>query len=99
MQPPGQAQDLGQQITAAAKSAPQGWEVAHTLDACGLLCPEPVMLLHRHVAQIRSGQVLRMLATDPSTRRDVPRFCTFLGHQLLKHEEQQEHYCYYIRKG
>ncbi len=69
------------------------------LDAAGLLCPEPVMLLHNHMASLRPGQVLRLRATDPSTCRDVPKFCTFLGHELLEQEEQGAHYYYCIRKG
>jgi tRNA 2-thiouridine synthesizing protein A len=69
-----------------------------TLDACGLFCPEPVMLLHKKIRDIEAGQVLEILATDPSTTRDVPKFCLFLGHELLEHSEQDGQYRYLIRK-
>lgn len=74
--------------------------VEHTLDATGLMCPEPVMLLHRKVREMASGDELAVLATDPSTQRDIPKFCTFLGHELLLAEERETGQFYYrIRKA
>lgn len=67
------------------------------LDATGLLCPEPVMLLHRKVRGLPDGAVLEVIATDPSTQRDVPKFCTFLGHELLSSGVRGETYRYYIK--
>lgn len=69
-----------------------------TLDARGLLCPEPVMMLHKAVRQLQAGQVLQVLATDPSTQRDIPKFCTFLEHSLLHCTEQGGEFNYWIRK-
>lgn len=74
-------------------------EAAHELDARGLRCPEPVMLLHRAMAGLAVGQRLRVVATDPSTERDIPRFCRFLGHELLERRCEREHYVYLLRKG
>lgn len=68
------------------------------LDARGLFCPEPVMMLHQAVRRLQAGQVLQVLATDPSTQRDIPKFCSFLGHSLLQADEQQGQYHYWIRK-
>ncbi len=55
----------------------------HFLDTKGLICPEPVMLLHRAIRKIASGEVLLLESTDPSSTRDVPKFCLHLGHELL----------------
>ncbi len=73
----------------------------HLLDAIGLYCPEPVMMLHNKVREIDSGDVLLVLASDPSTQRDIPKFCAFLGHELVKqiNESEKEIFSYYIRKG
>ncbi|MGY8869442.1 MAG: sulfurtransferase TusA [Pseudomonadales bacterium] len=73
----------------------------HLLDATGLYCPEPVMMLHNKVREIEIGEVLLVLATDPSTQRDIPKFCTFLGHELVEqvNECENETFSYYIRKG
>ena len=57
------------------------------VDACGLRCPEPLMLLHREMRALRVGGLLRLIADDPSTRRDVLRFCRHLGHELLSAPE------------
>ena len=42
-----------------------------TLDATGLNCPEPVMMLHQHIRDLVPGGLLKVIATDPSTRRDI----------------------------
>lgn len=70
-----------------------------TLDASGLFCPEPVMLLHHKIRDIETGALLKLLATDPSTQRDVPKFCIFLGHELVAQQVQDKQFLYYIRKG
>jgi tRNA 2-thiouridine synthesizing protein A len=72
--------------------------VYETLDACGLLCPEPVMMLHNKIRDINAGQVLEVIATDPSTVRDIPKFCDFLGHLLLEQTEREQTFVYYIQK-
>ncbi len=69
------------------------------LDARGLRCPEPVMLLHKAFAGLAEGQILRVVATDPTTERDIPQFCRFLGHELLLQEIVEEEYVYVLRKG
>jgi tRNA 2-thiouridine synthesizing protein A len=70
----------------------------HILDATGLFCPEPVMLLHNQVRDMSEGETVLVLATDPSTRRDIPKFCAFLGHELLEQSECDGTYRYLLRK-
>lgn len=70
-----------------------------TLDARGLFCPEPVMMLHNHIRDMRIGEVVEILATDPSTTRDFIKFCNFLDQELLQNEEQQGVYRFLIRKS
>lgn len=69
-----------------------------TLDATGLLCPEPVMLMHNRIRDMAVGEVILVLATDPSTRRDIPDFCRFLGHELVDQDEVDGAYHYRVRK-
>lgn len=70
------------------------------LDARGLLCPEPVMLLHKRMRELAPGDELLVLATDPSTARDIPKFCHFLGHALLEQSGPADgEYRYRLRKG
>ncbi|MGK2914956.1 MAG: sulfurtransferase TusA [Porticoccaceae bacterium] len=68
------------------------------LDTSGLLCPEPVMLLHGAIREVDSGQIIKVIATDPSTTRDIPSFCRFLGHELVASEVAGSSYLYFIRK-
>jgi tRNA 2-thiouridine synthesizing protein A len=68
------------------------------LDASGLYCPEPVMLLHNKIRDIGAGECLELKATDPSTSRDVPKFCLYLGHELLESWQDGDLYFYRIRK-
>ena len=70
----------------------------HILDATGLFCPEPVMLLHNKIRDIAVGETLQVLATDPSTERDIPKFCLFLGHELLEQDTFEGQYRYVVRK-
>lgn len=69
------------------------------LDARGLYCPEPVMLLHNRIAEVPIGGVLKVVATDPSTTRDIPRFCQFLNHPLIHSEETGKEFLFFIRRG
>ncbi|MCG7602041.1 sulfurtransferase TusA [Halomonas sp. McH1-25] len=69
------------------------------LDTSGLYCPEPIMLMHNKVRDMQAGHVLKVIATDPATTRDIPKFCNFLGHELLGQEEKGDTYLYFIRLG
>lgn len=81
------------------ESIDQPLHADHVLDTSGLYCPEPVMLLHNKIRDIGSGELLQVLATDPSTRRDIPKFCNFLGHALEAQQATDEGFVYYIRKA
>lgn len=69
------------------------------MDAKGLFCPEPVMMLHNEVRDMLVGEVLEVLATDPSTQRDIPKFCNFLDHELVLSEQEGDVFRYLIKKG
>ena len=63
-----------------------------------------VMMLHQAIRKAKSGDVVEVLATDPSTSWDIPKFCMHLGHELLLKEEvldEQNHkeYRYLVQKG
>jgi tRNA 2-thiouridine synthesizing protein A len=56
------------------------------------------MLLHGAVRYLDSGQIIKVMATDPSTTRDIPSFCRFLGHELVAAEVAGNIHLYFIRK-
>lgn len=84
--------------TLTAVVVPPMDKAEHLLDASGLFCPEPVMLLHNKIRDMAVGELLQVVATDPSTARDIPKFCNFLGHELLVSEEADGKYRYLLRK-
>lgn len=73
--------------------------INQTLDTLGLRCPEPVMLTRKTIRQMQDGEVLLIIADDPATTRDIPSFCQFMDHQLLKSEIETTPYQYWIKKG
>lgn len=71
----------------------------HQLDAIGLRCPEPVMMVRLNIRKIASGETLLVFADDPSTTRDIPSFCQFMEHQLVAQQVDNLPYQYLIKKG
>ena len=57
------------------------------------------MMLHQHIRDLAAGGLLKVIATDPSTRRDIPKFCVFLDHELVQQLETDGTYLYWIRKN
>lgn len=53
------------------------------LDATGLLCPEPLMLVRNRLRDMSEGALLYVRATDPSTERDFDNLCRFVGHEMV----------------
>ena len=57
------------------------------------------MLLHKAMRELGVGDTITVLATDPSTERDITRFCEFLHHELLELKTNAGEFSYLIRKG
>ncbi len=68
-----------------------------TLDASGLMCPMPIVQLAKKVKELKSGQVLELLADDVGAKEDVPAWCNRTGHQLLTLEEDGKLIKFYIK--
>ena len=64
-------------------------EPAAEVDATGLTCPLPVIELSAAVERVEVGEVVRLLATDPTARVDVPVWCRMRRHRLLGLEEEE----------
>jgi len=69
------------------------------LDALGLRCPEPVMMVRLQVRGMQAGKLLYVKADDHSTTRDMPSFCRFMGHELIDSQTDNSPYEYLIKKG
>jgi tRNA 2-thiouridine synthesizing protein A len=69
------------------------------LDATGLACPLPIVRTKKALAAMASGQVLRVLGTDPGSVDDMPAFAESGGHALLASTRDGDRYVFLIRKG
>jgi len=58
------------------------------------------MMLHGAMRRAPKDGIVKLLATDPSTERDVPQFCRFLDHELIESriDESEALYSFLIRK-
>ncbi|WP_413113700.1 sulfurtransferase TusA [Thaumasiovibrio sp. DFM-14] len=70
-----------------------------SLQAQGLRCPEPVMMVRKTVRRMAQGETLLIIADDPSTTRDIPSFCRFMDHTLVAAQTEQMPYQYLIKIG
>ncbi|MDR1462132.1 MAG: sulfurtransferase TusA family protein [Azoarcus sp.] len=68
------------------------------VDTRGLNCPLPILRLKKMLAGLRGGQVVRVLATDPSSVKDFEAFTRQTGHELLLRKETPDRsYEFFIR--
>jgi tRNA 2-thiouridine synthesizing protein A len=73
-------------------------EFTKELDARGLSCPLPILKTKKALNDIASGQVLKILATDPGSVKDMQAFATQTGHPLLASTEENKAFVFYLRK-
>jgi tRNA 2-thiouridine synthesizing protein A len=68
------------------------------VDARGLNCPLPILRTKKTLNDMVSGQVLRILATDPAAVRDFQAFTKQTGHELLQHAEHDGVFTFLLRR-
>ena len=68
------------------------------VDARGLNCPLPILRTKKTLNGMSSGQVLRIVATDPAAVRDFQAFAKQTGNQLLQHGEQDGAFFFLLRR-
>ena len=68
------------------------------LDARGLNCPLPILKAKKALAEMMSGEVLRVVATDSGSVRDFQAFARQTGNQLLEQSESEREFTFYMRR-
>ncbi len=68
------------------------------LDVRGLNCPLPILRAKKALAELASGQVLRVLATDPGSVKDFQAFAKQTGNELLSHAEMDNIFTFFMKK-
>jgi len=77
-------------------------EFQKDVDARGLNCPLPILRAKKALAEMSSGEVLRVTATDPGSVRDFQAFARQTGNTLLDHAaheiEQKKEFVFFMRR-
>lgn len=68
------------------------------LDCSGLACPMTILKTKKAVDALQTGQVLKMIATDPGAVPDVEAWTAKTGQELLGHEQDGPKFTFYIKK-
>ena len=68
------------------------------IDTRGLNCPLPILRTKKSLADVQSGQVLKIVATDPGSVKDFETFARQTGHVLLSHAEANGEFTFYLKK-
>jgi len=71
----------------------------HVLNARRLLCPLPVIRTQDKVKQLRPGDQLEVICTDPGVMQDIPAWCRINGHAVLETETKDGEYMIVLEVG
>ncbi|AWI04090.1 DsrE/DsrF/DrsH-like family protein [Clostridium drakei] len=70
-----------------------------TLDACGLCCPGPLMQVGKSIEDIKEGEVLKVIASDPGFYEDIKSWCKTTNNELISRKRDKGNIEVLIRKG
>jgi tRNA 2-thiouridine synthesizing protein A len=68
------------------------------IDATGLNCPLPLLRLKKGLMEIESGEVVKVIATDPAAHLDIGVYTEQTGHIIIEFLKENERQVFYIRK-
>jgi TusA-related sulfurtransferase len=68
------------------------------IDTRGLNCPLPILKAKKALADMTSGQVLKVVATDPGSVRDFQAFARQTGNDLLEQTSTNDEFVHYLRR-
>jgi tRNA 2-thiouridine synthesizing protein A len=68
------------------------------LDARGLNCPLPILKTKKALSNMASGEVLRVIATDPGSVRDFVAFAKQTGNELLEQSEIDREFVFFMKR-
>lgn len=70
-----------------------------SLDCVGLYCPMPIVKTAEKIKDLKSGEVLEVVADDRGIKQDMPAWCKSTGNEYLGLEENGGEIKVYVRKG
>ena len=73
-------------------------EAQKEIDTRGLNCPLPILKAKKALAEMSSGQVLKVVATDPGSMRDFQAFARQTGNELVEQSAAANEFTHYLRR-
>ena len=73
-------------------------EFQKDVDARGMKCPLPILKAKKALNDMQTGEILRVMATDPGSVRDFNAFARQTGNELLSHAEEDAEFTFFLRR-
>ena len=73
-------------------------DITKEVDARGLNCPLPILKAKKALSELTSGQLLRVLSTDPGSMRDFQAFAKQTGNELVEQQTTDEQFVHVLRR-
>jgi tRNA 2-thiouridine synthesizing protein A len=73
-------------------------EAHKELDTRGLNCPLPILKAKKALAEMVSGQVLKVVATDPGSVRDFQAFARQTGNELVEQTSSADEFVHFLKR-
>ncbi|PTX55110.1 TusA-related sulfurtransferase [Melghirimyces profundicolus] len=69
------------------------------VDAKGLACPMPLVRAKKEMDRLNSGEVMKLISTDPGSVNDFASWAKRANHEILDQQEEDGVYTFYVKKG
>lgn len=73
-------------------------DIHKELDTRGLNCPLPILKAKKALAEMESGQLLKVVSTDPGSTRDFQAFARQTGNELVEQNSQADEFVHVLRR-
>ena len=73
-------------------------QVHKEIDTRGMNCPLPILKAKKALADMASGEVLKVVATDPGSTRDFQAFSRQTGNELIEQTAENAEFVHYLRR-
>ena len=73
-------------------------DVSKELDTRGLNCPLPILKAKKALAEMASGELLRVISTDPGSVRDFQAFARQTGNELVEQTSSEKDFSHVLRR-
>lgn len=73
-------------------------DVQREIDTRGLNCPLPILKAKKALAEMHSGELLRVVATDPGSMRDFQAFARQTGNELVEQNSSGDEFIHVLRR-